>query len=409
MKNTKKLAGAIAALAVSAALATGTTYAWFASNGTATVESFDAQVTTMSNSLDVIAMPTGDTTSLTANTLAWDNYVSADEVWNAIISSTYTTSDSDKTKSKIALDALTTAQYVNTAGASTVAKQYSNKKTTDESGATAGASSADATNFKLYRNSTNVVDEALQTCNDFSHNDDGTVSGSYIQFDLAFRSASQVAIMLTNDSKVGTPENANSKDVKAWEAITASEYGNEAAIEKNASLGANAANAVRVAFTNVKSDASNGTAGALAGTAQGNKYWAPNEYYITGAASGDAGTTGDGVTEPTVNTNNYKGYYKGNLGGNYNAYKHVWTNYVNKQVAFPSNCSLLACASSTLDVVDSARIGTCTPVSTSADYTYLRFTVTIWIEGTDGDCFDDILKDSISVSLSFKAVEKSST
>ena len=62
MKATKKIVGATAALVAAVALSAGSTFAWFASNGTATVENFNVNVA-VSNNLVISTTSNGTFTS----------------------------------------------------------------------------------------------------------------------------------------------------------------------------------------------------------------------------------------------------------------------------------------------------------------------------------------------------------
>jgi len=434
MKNTKKLAGAIAALAVSAALATGTTYAWFASNGVATVESFNAEVTTKGNNLLVAACASGTAeTDVTVDESSEKKYLglnykytlSAEDIWAAILGLTNDqksslvlegTNANLSNYSDIKLDALTTASTVTTVGTSTAAKAY--------------GSGATASSFGLYKNDKNDTTEGNNTLTEVTGStstekattyiaasgsgDTATAkskaTGSYLTFDLVFRTDVATNLVLTQNSKVEAPTGDNSSKIYAWEKLDKNKYGTHDDIAKDSAIGARAANAVRVAFANVH---------APSGTDGKNKYWAPNEYYVNGAASGDIADT---VTnKPKVNSstgleisstaagsdkNYFAGYYKGNLAGDFNKYVGVYTNYVDKQVAFDKGLSLISDTSTEISNDSDSVIGT---FSSSDGAKYMIMTVYIWIEGTDGDCFDDVLGDAFSCFMEFKALNNEST
>lgn len=407
MKNTKKLVGAIAALAVSAALATGTTYAWFSQNGTATVESFQIDVGAEGDNLDIAAVPTSDTETQLGS-IAYSKNISATQLWSAIVNKTWTgvtasdTVDTYTAKSSIKLEPLTTASHVLSAGSNLSAKTYTN---TNESGATEGTA-ATSSSFALYTNSSNVAKAALDKAAAPTHIESTTstskAEGTYISFDIVFRTPVNTAlsILLTQNSKVTAGSTDNSSSVVAWETIAANTYGNDDEIAENENLSARGANAVRFAFGDMGAQ----TSTLSSETSVAYTYWAPNEAYTNGEAKGDVDSTS------AVANENYAGYYKGNLAGAYNKNKGIYTNYVNKQVALPTGYSLeLADPYATAEPSTISKVASIVAKSDATDYQYQRMTVTMWIEGTDGDCFDDIIKDSIEATLSFKAVTPKNT
>lgn len=92
MKATKKLIGALAALVIAIAVATGSTFAWFTTNQKVTVESLDLQVTSGNDDLQIAL---GKPTSATD----WSNLKFGRKILSADVLK-------DKT---ISLDALTSA------------------------------------------------------------------------------------------------------------------------------------------------------------------------------------------------------------------------------------------------------------------------------------------------------------
>lgn len=157
--------------------------------------------------------------------------------------------------------------------------------------------------------------------------------------------------------------------VKAWKAIDANEYGTHSAIAKNAAIEARAAHAARVAFI----------------TGQTGVVWAPYDY---------AAGNNDGY-------NVQAGYFTGNLASDY---EH---NVIGTEEYSTQNKNAVK-----LENDADAKAGTVTSGATKIVSTTdnsegafdAEVTIRIWIEGTDGDCFNSIFGDQLSVNLVFTSV-----
>lgn len=389
MKNTKKLVGAVAALAVASALATGTTYAWFTSNGTARINTFSAKVTAQGNDLEIAVVPWNDSTTA-ADNMSWGYYVSTAQVVQAIVGSDKATSiyGDDNGYSEIALDALTTANSFSTDNGTVGTTTNKKPRTYSGTAATTG-------DITLYENNGQM--DATDKATTYKSSTD-KASGKYLIFDLVFRTKnSGLEIDLSSESEVTANGDAPA-GVYAKEAADASQYGQDSAITKGESITARAADAVRVAFT----DGNNGSSGTTApstATSIANTFWCPNEYFVTGAQYD--GTTDDNATKGA----NPSGYFKNNLASDWCEQSGYADGYVASTVATPSGLTLLD-STKTEGTAASEIIKFGSETETISENTYYtaRTTVVIWLEGTDGDCFNAIYEDVLDISLVFKAV-----
>lgn len=186
---------------------------------------------------------------------------------------------------------------------------------------------------------------------------------SYAQFTIYFRATDEMEVSLDltgksgevpNDvfnSKVESTGDAPAKPAYAWDTIAANTYGTHAEIAKGAALVTRAANAARVGF----------------------------EPTVNGAK-----------TEPKIwNPNSDKGFNKGNLASDYR----------NKLLGTTTNV-----IEATGDITGRTADVVLVKLAKAADAAYYegQITVTVWIEGTDGDCLTSILSDNLHVSLQFK-------
>lgn len=186
---------------------------------------------------------------------------------------------------------------------------------------------------------------------------------SYAQFTIYFRATDEMEVSLDltgksgevpNDvfnSKVESTGDAPAKPAYAWDTIAANTYGTHAEIAKGAALVTRAANAARVGF----------------------------EPTVNGAK-----------TEPKIwNPNSDKGFNKGNLASDYR----------NNLLGTTTTVTEI-----TSDITDRTVDVVLVKLVKAADAAYYegQITVTVWIEGTDGDCLTSILSDNLHVSLQFK-------
>lgn len=186
---------------------------------------------------------------------------------------------------------------------------------------------------------------------------------SYAQFTIYFRATDEMEVSLDltgttgeNDakqynSKVESTGDAPQKPAYAWDTITADTYGTHTEIAKGAALVTRAANAARVGFE-------------------------PSANSVK--------------AEPKIwNPNSDQGFYKGNLAQDYR----------NKLLGTTTNVSEVVG-----DIINRNADVVLVKLVKAADAAYYegQITVTVWIEGTDGDCFTSILSDNLKVSLQFK-------
>lgn len=188
---------------------------------------------------------------------------------------------------------------------------------------------------------------------------------SYAQFTIYFRATDEMEVSLDltgksgevpNDvfnSKVESTGAAPAKPAYAWDTIAENTYGTHAEIAKGAALVTRAANAARVGFE----PTANGTKAAP-------KIWNPNS------------TEGFSSTQKNLASD-----YRNNLLGTTTTVTEI-----------------------TSDITDRAADVVLVKLVKAADAAYYegQITVTVWIEGTDGDCLTSILSDNLHVSLQFK-------
>ena len=146
--------------------------------------------------------------------------------------------------------------------------------------------------------------------------------------------------------------------------------------------------------------------------------WCPNEYYYDGSEFNGTDVTTKAKTGKTV------GFYKNNFAADYveavsrmkawndaeeEAYKGV------KLTGFTHTEQKAYSGVKPASEEDKTLLATLTSASTingvidgyglSGDLKYAVVDVTVWIEGTDGDCFDAILGDMMAITLAFKGEE----
>lgn len=338
MKATKKILGASAALVMAVGVATGSTFAWFTSNNTVKVDQIEMGVVSQTDNLLVLATNTANTT--------YANNEFKTQVTNADISKALGVTETMAMNKLIALDALTSG---------------------------AGYAGGASTNGTTLKNSKDVNE---------SYNKDQE-GNKFAEYKLVFRSTvPSLNILLyggaTGDNlSVVTPKGADAANnvAYAWDdSITAANYG--AAVTSGQAIIARAANAARVAFIS----GGNG------------KVWAPNEAEKSGAQT-TTNTTGNG-----------KGFWKGNLASDYNKHMGVTTTDVTAvtntgvvtplTVAAPTSYNSSTMSDNLVVTLGATKVA-------GTEYYQAEVTVRIWLEGTDGDCFDAIFSDSLNVKMSF--------
>ncbi len=206
--------------------------------------------------------------------------------------------------------------------------------------------------------------------------EDATNEGQYVDFYLAMRSVGKLDVYLGAASKV--EENGENKDkgpIYGWDELADSVYGT--AMRKGAPIDAKAENAVRVGFQAVN-DASSWEEPVKAGV------WAPNEAELNGKPvdkDTGANTSGHG-----------KGFWKGNLAQDYET--RVSGDGVYTYPAYTGiDCKGKDDAGSL--VVQLSEL--------SGSYYMAYLHVAIWLEGTDGDCMNNIFNDKFKVNLELVA------
>jgi hypothetical protein len=334
MKATKKILFSSAALVASLGVAVGSTYAWFVSNNTASVDSIQLGVGAESQNL-LVAIKT--------NNVSDSNY-----------KSTLTGDDFDGLFDSTELSAVTykDGKYVNSNGA-----------------------------------------EVATT--------------TYAQFTLLFRDTAESYLCLRNGSSVqSVTESDDDTDVaKNYVANTldstvdfASTYGQ--ALTSSNTIVARAANAARVSFkVNSGTFVQNSTSTTISDST---KIWSPNEVNVTGADTNVDSTNISNTSERG------KGNWKGNLSADYNKvmkglkeapYKcEGYSNYID---ALKSNSGS---ETSTTYQYDATSAIVKLVENTNTGYYEAEVTITVWLEGNDGDCLDSIFNDKIKVNLQFVAI-----
>lgn len=329
ISSTKKLIGASVALLASIGIAASSTFAWFTTSQTVTVDEFSAQVVAGSDSL-TMAVVSSDTA-----------FTNASDQATAINAAKFSgTLDNDAIAAVITSGAKLTA-----------------------------ATTTDGTSFA---DKGGVAVNANQT------------TGGYISFRLIFRNRTQTGttstLHLDDGSKIDA--SAEGKTVP----YSASQFSTIEANKENDYYGTNpdilgggndqtlkayAAHAARVTFV----DATNAA-----------KIWAPNE------RNADGGND-NAEAEQTATM---AGYYLNNLANDYMNDYFGTTGGLDQ-----ASLSNTVVASDTYNADNQVGAGFAAVTGAPADYVYTSVLVNIWIEGTDGDCFDAILEDTFTTTMKF--------
>jgi hypothetical protein len=188
-----------------------------------------------------------------------------------------------------------------------------------------------------------------------------------------------------------TASTVSPKSVKAWSNITLATYSTVESSDTKTELTkdtdkvvARAANASRISF--------------VTGTdTKSSKVWSPNEHNASGVEETSA-----------TETTNGKGFWKNNLAAVYYNYMYGSSETI-KQVEYKSNVAALSSSDTSAAKAANTILTLSTAVKDSTDtsktlYYQDSVTINIWLEGTDGDCFDSIFDDAISVALKFVGV-----
>ncbi len=287
MKATKKLIGAVVALIAALAVSVGATFAWFTTQNTAKVESFD--LTVQSETGNLYIGTTKDTLGQIPVTVTPDGGITLKDL--------------------------------------TLKENKLQKRTSSAPGSTADAEASKSTD--------------------------------YYQFELWFQATTNMDVYLDTSSVMScTPNAANDitvTDATAQAAMKLISYGAEI---KSGKLATSADAAARVAF-------------------------------VEGQISSLEDLTGAKIWEPGKD----KGYKENNLAADYEKYLQDGT--------WPAEGAKSA---------PSTVVGTITGLGTGEETAKLltlsaneakSIVVTIWLEGTDGDCLNSIFSDTISTVLNF--------
>ena len=185
-------------------------------------------------------------------------------------------------------------------------------------------------------------------------------TANYIELYLEFRSTAAETIVLDATSAV-TGESKGDDVILAWK-DDSSTYGT--AINKGAAIASNAKNAVRVSIGKVAS----------------------SEETVVGV----------------WNPNATEGYFKGNLAQDYELYQDAQFNSEKNKEAINTiytdpGYDAITTGTGATDLVTLGNLNN--------GYYYAVICVKIWLEGTDGDCFNNIFDDSILAKLVFSIKE----
>jgi len=325
MKASKKLVGAIVALAAAASLTVGSTFAWFTARNTVSTDEINLGVTSGSGSLQIAVVKDAGT-----------------PVYG------YSTKLNDLVPAGTAFEALTSSD-----GGQTLKEK--------------GASNATAK------------------------------TNSYVTFELKFRTdVSGGKLVLGQDSKITASEDATDASYPAvyvWEPVEG-EFETDTAIAGSTAYGDTA---LGVVGSEIKAKAAHAARVSFIQTS-GYKVWAPFESRETG--------------DDTVKTSDtVGGFYKGNLAADYlNHLRKLDDPSAAKEniTAETYGNNRVYSAQSATETDDKNVIATFGTIADGDTYAELTLTVKIWLEGTDGDCLDSILKDTFKVKLGFRVVPPAS-
>lgn len=290
--------------------------------------------------------------------------------------------------------------------------------------------------FSLYNtssytgtSSTNETTTTVLAANSKGFTADKSSNNSYVAFDLIFRTktASQ-NIVLTTGSEVTATGSAPGNGVYGWSTTTqyiAQKTDNDATtttsgITSTDLINARAAYASRVAFVKSNTDVvskSTADGNTPASMTAASKVWSPNEGLI-----GGGGVTVN--TTSTTLTGNQKGYWVNNLASDYNDRQDNEIGVVTSAVSYGDSTTSGANSESDSNTVIKPTTQDLSNYSSTNNYEsyvgsfgttdndgyyYFRMTVYVWIEGTDGDCFDSIFTDTMSVTMKFQALATATT
>lgn len=214
-------------------------------------------------------------------------------------------------------------------------------------------------------------------------------AGSYIEIPLALRtpakSNNDVTIVLSTSSKVESDGNTDAQNIRGWKADEG--YGN-GGIALGEKIAAKAQDAMRLAFipftTEVNEDSASQTSEFTATMEDSVGVWEPNA---------TSGFTGKGTKTGNVLSHDVELY----LAGKYNAETDTMASDSTIDSYYDTE---------TYGTYDAVTPGTSTIVTIAGNsdvqYCYSFVLVKIWVEGTDGDCLNNIFGDTIQITLGFE-------
>lgn len=416
MKANKKVLGAAAALTMSLAMAAGSTFAWFTTGNTATVNSFDLGVTSGTEALLVSAGKTGSvyrtpySSELTTQQILNGNgyFTIEDKLYHPVedkkslfsevdlnngdsLVGYYTESSGNYTKVESGNKGDDSIKYYafNRSGLFTA------NNDTAPTVMTALTENADYDSAKTYWSIVKL--DAVTTTDgiDFTGKNSlatksQDLNGCYVTLTLNFRISDNetYGVYLLDDatnanyiSSVTTNSNAKVVPFPGNAEIAAGTYTN-GAITVGSTLVSQAAYATRLSFVDESDDSDDSV-----------KLWAPYDKTY--------GTAQNDSSDPGYEANT-SSYYKLNLASDYEkSYTSVdgtWTTTDSEFVKPASDSMTKINFTDSSDTLKSGATSVCT--LTRGDGT---LTIRIWIEGDDGDCFNSILEDTLSIKMAFAA------
>lgn len=412
MKANKKVLGAAAALTMSLAMAAGSTFAWFTTGNTASVESIQLGVTSGTEALLVSAGKTGS-----AYRTPYSSELTRDQILNGNGYFTiggklyHPVEDKSSLFSEVNLNTGASLVGYYTESSGNYTKVESGTKGNDDTkyyafnrsglftadNDTAPAVMDPLREAAVYDSNTvywSIVKlDAVTTENGIkftgknsSAKKDKDLNGCYVTLTLNFRISDDATynVYLLDDetntnyiSSVVASSNAKAVPFPGNAEIAEGTYTN-GAIAKGSTLVSKAAYATRLSFVN--------------GSESTAKLWAPYD-----KTYGDAQSDSDPGYE--VNTSSY---YKLNLASDYEkSYTSVdgtWTTTSSDFVKPASDGMTKINFTDSSDTLKSEATSVCTLTSGNG-----TLTIRIWIEGDDGDCFNSILEDTLSIKMAFAA------
>ena len=368
MKNSKKLLAAVAALVVALAVSVGSTFAWFTTNDKVTVTGIQATVTTGSANLEVRLVD--------KDGAAYTYQIDEKNTWTSTWGYSLTLPEG-------LFDALELTALTDKGTSFDPAKALAAKGTETED-------DDDDLEFET-TNGANLMNRQGATA---------TASKDYIEFYLQFRTtvgaeasddddtAGTVDLVLTEGSKVVTTDRGTEGKIIAWDSYQAGTYGT--AISKGDPIDAKASDAVRVAFIPV-TNWTDEEDGPIEGDSFG--VWAPNEATYAG--------TNTATTQ--VAEDRGQGFWRAN-NGNCLAKAYELQQLATYGTGIADEIEIAYTDPGYTGIQEDED--TVVTLDAGDEYYTGMVKVRIWIEGTDGDCFNNIFGDTISATLIFTLAEE---